>query len=432
LNTRIAVRVLAAAALAGGVVIACGPGTEHATSGAHGGDVPTGGNGGDPGSGGGGHGGDPGGSGGSAGDPGGSGGQLTPPPHGVKHWTEADGISTWLSRVSVDRGHNVYAVNDGAIYSMAAGTETFRKTKTGGQFALGYPLLTVCGGEDGQAFVGWSAPETDAYTEPESQHKEGDVDRFLLQPDGSVKFDFHYELQNSAAKWMDDDRIAMSCKFMKSGPHEGELVVGTNHGFAVIYGDKYVDHRHVVWSKPDGTLMIGYILAVNYDEQGMIYEAGHWMLGALPSPPTDDLQQMIDYSHSVWVRNTYVVPWGSIEDPDDLDAIVGDSSQGWVLVGARTKGLALNHYGPKKDEWTVLNAPDSAINDLALDTDGKILVGTGSQGLWKLDLATMSFTQSPSIPSWAQVRSIEVDATMSPRTIWVVTDQGLYSLSGVE
>ena len=123
----------------------------------------------------------------------------------------------------------------------------------------------------------------------------------------------------------------------------------------------------------------------------------------------------------------------SIEDPDDLDAIVGDSSQGWVLVGSRAKGMALNTYGPKKDDWMVIqNAPDSAILDLAIDTDGKILVGTGSNGLWKLDMATMTFTQSPSIPSWAQIRSIEVDATLSPRTIWVATDLGLYSLSGVD
>jgi hypothetical protein len=358
---------------------------------------------------------------------------IPPPPPGAKRWTENDGIDTWITRVSTDTGHNVYAINDDNLFAMPAGSNHFATTGSGGQFALGFPLLSVCGGDGGQAYLGFSAPERDPMTVTEAEKLQGDVDRFQLLQGGAMAFAHHYELQNSAVKAYDDTRIILSCKYMRYGPNAGELIVGSNHGFDIIHGDDYVDHRHVVWTEPTGGLAVGYVWGVNYDAAGMIYEASHWMLGALPSPPTSDIAALIDYARSVWVRNTYVVPWGSIEDPDDLDAVVGDSTAGWVIVGSMTKGMARNDYGPKKDDWMVIHdAPDSIINALEMDTDGKILVGTGTHGLWKLDPATMTFTQSPSIPHFARVTSIDVDWGQSPRTIWVATDLGLYSLSGID
>ncbi|WP_373046533.1 hypothetical protein [Vulgatibacter sp.] len=348
------------------------------------------------------------------------------PVQDVVRYGPGEGIPGRVTGVGVDDGQNVYVIDGNAVYAAKAGEGQFTRTGSGGQFDTGHVAYSVCGGAPGRVYVGYLSYEKEPSELTEEEKLLGDLDRFALQEDGSLSLEFHHRLQNSTAKWMDHTRSILDCARVVGGPNHGDLFVGSNHGLTVIRGDDYADHRHSVWRDENGSQAIGYIWGVNVDTAGNALFAGHWKLAAVPPPPVgEDILVWLDHHRTKWIADTHPEVWGSVEEPDEMHAIAGDTQAGRIYVGSWGKGLAAMDFAPRK--WTnIAGTPDTHINALELDpTDGKLWVGTANAGLWRWDPATEAWEKSPHVPD-GRIHDVYLDTTVSPRAVYVGTNSGLY------
>ncbi len=344
----------------------------------------------------------------------------------VVHYGPDDGLSSRVTGLAVDDAQNVYAIDGDAVYAMRAGVPGFVRTAEGGQLDLGHPAYTVCGGAAGKVYVGYLAPYAGAPEEITEEEKlEGDLDRFALAADGTLRLEHHHRIQNSKSRWMDHTRNILDCARVVGGPNHGDLYLGSNHGVTLIRGDEYADHRHAVFDTSTGSLGIGYVWGVNLDRDGNLLLASHWKLAALPPTPADDLEAFLDHHEVPWLFDTWAEVWGDVEDPDDLRAIAGDVAGNRVFVGSHGKGLARAQLQPRV--WTeVAGNPDPNVTALELDQGDLLWVGTESRGLWRYDDGTGAWEQSPFVPADARVYDLHLDETVTPRALYVGTNRGAY------
>jgi len=369
------------------------------------------------------------------------GGVVVPPKKTAGPWPVADvvhygrdqGLPDRVLGVGVDDAQNVYVIDDRAVYAARAGVGEFVRTDEGGQLDTGHTPYSVCGGGPGRVYVGYLTYEAAPEELSEEEKLLGDLDRFVLQPDGTLALEFHHRLQNSKAKWMDHTRLILDCARVVGGPNHGDLFVASNHGVTIIRGNDYADHRHVVWRDENGSQAIGYNWAINTDVHGNVLWAGHWKIGALPPPAPgltgEDLEIWLDGDETPYLINTHPSHWSSEEEPDDMHAIAGDTVAGVVYVGSWGRGLARMTMSPRRWE-DVPGTPDTHINSLELDpTDGRLWVGTRSAGLWRWNPATEQWQKHPLVPA-STIHEIYLDTTVEPRAVYVATNEGLYVLRG--
>lgn len=348
------------------------------------------------------------------------------PVEDVVHYGPSEGLPGVVVGVGVDDAQNIYVIDGGAAYAMPVGATGFIPTSSGGQFELGYPVASVVGGGPGEVFLGFLAWEAAPEDLSEEDKLYGDVDRMSLMTDGSLELDFHYQLQNSNARWMDHTRSIFSLARVVGGPNHGDVYVGSNHGVTLIRGDEYADHRHAIFLDENGSEAIGYVWDVNTDTAGNLLFAGHWKVAALPAAPLDDVLSFVDYGRVTWLVDTHPEHLGPVEVPKHLHAVAGEIADGRVYVGSWGMGLSAMQMGPRK-WWSIDGTPDSVINGLELDpTDGKLWVATGSSGLWRWDPATEEWEQSPFVPAGMPVNQIYLDTTVTPRALYAATNGGLY------
>jgi len=349
------------------------------------------------------------------------------PKDDVVHYGPAEGLAGPVIGVGIDDAKNVYAIDGVAAYALPVGDTRFHRTASGGQFERGYPVASVAGGAAGQVYLGFLAPEDgNVFTWTEEDKMYGDVDRMLLQPDGSLVLDYHYKIQNNNARWMDETRSTLTMKRVVGGPYHGDVYLGSNHGATVLRGDAWADHRHPVFTLGDASLFIGYVHAVDYDPQGNFLIGAHWMVAAVPPAPLDDLERWVSIVELPWLVYTWPEHLGPIQEPKDIRAIAGDIAQSKIFVGMHGLGLSEMVIAPRS--WrSIPGTPDTHI--LALEWEhatDTLWVGTASRGLWRWDIATETWEQSPFVPANARVAQVLLDDTVAPRAIYVATNYGLY------
>lgn len=342
----------------------------------------------------------------------------------VVHYGEEQGLPGRIVGVGVDDGQNVYAIDGDAAYALPVGAERFVRTDAGGQFERGWPVHSVVGGADGRVYLGFLAPEGSPEELTEDDKLFGDVDRMALRPDGTLALEFHHRLQNSNAKWMDHTRMILSLSRVVGGPRHGDVYVGSNHGVDVIRGDDYADHRHAIFVDGAGSQAVQYVWTTNLDPAGNLLFGGHWKVAAM-GPAPEVLLDWLDHEKSPWLVDTWAENLGPVEDPDDIVSIAGDLAGNRLWVGTREKGLSTAQLKPRR-WWSVSGTPDVEITGLELDPDGTLWVGTGSSGLWRHDPATERWERSPHVPDGARVFQVHLDATVTPRAVYVATDGGLH------
>lgn len=349
------------------------------------------------------------------------------PKDDVVHYGPAQGLPGPVIGVGVDDAKNVYAIDGVAAYALPVGDVRFHRTATGGQFERGYPVASIAGGFPGEVYLGFLAPEDgNVFTWTEEDKMMGDVDRMLLQPDGSLVLDYHFKIQNTNAKWMDETRSILTMKRVVGGPYHGDVYLGSNHGATVLRGDEWADHRHPVFTDGDDSLFIGYVNAVDYDPQANFLIGAYWMLAAVPPAPLDDLERWVSIVELPWLAYTWPEHLGPIEEPKDIRAIAGDIEQSKIFVGTFGKGLSEMVISPRS--WrSIPGTPDTHILGLEWEHGTDTLwVATASSGLWRWDIASETWEQSPFVPPNARVNQVLLDDTVSPRAIYTATNYGLY------
>lgn len=349
------------------------------------------------------------------------------PDDDVRHFGPPHGLPGPVIGVGYDDARNIYAIDGVAAYALPAGEERFVRTSSGGQFDRGFPVASVAGGAEGEVFLGFLAPEGKTvfeWTEEEKMY--GDVDRMVLEPDGSLSLDFHYKIQNTNAKWMDETRSILTMKRVFGGDHHGDLYLGSNHGATVVRGDEWADHRHPIFLDENDSMVIGYVHAVDFDPQGNFFIGAHWMLAVVPPAPLDDLEQWVSIVELPWLAYTWPEHIGPLAQPKDIRAIAGDMAESKVFVGMYGLGLSELVISPRS--WRSLpGTPDSHIIGLEWEHGTDTLwVATESRGLWRWDISTETWEQSPFVPANARVSQVLVDEEVEPRAVYAATNFGLY------
>lgn len=349
------------------------------------------------------------------------------PTDDVRHYGPGQGLPGNVLAAGVDDAQNVYAIDGAAAYALPAGASSFVRTATGGQFDLGFPVASIAGGPPGQVYLGFLAPEgKTVFDWTEEEKLQGDVDRMNLRDDGTLELDFHFKIQNTNAKWMDETRSILTMKRVVGGPYHGDVYLGSNHGATVLRGDHWADHRHPVFVDEDDSLHIGYVHAVDADSESNVLIGAYWMLAAVPPAPLDDLERWVSIVDLPWLAYSWPEHLGPIEEPKDIRSIAGDIPRSKIYVGMHGLGLAEMTLTPRN--WrSIPGTPDTHV--LALEWERQedtLWVGTASQGLWRWDMVTETWAQSPFVPAGARVNHLLLDETVSPRALYVSTDRGLF------
>lgn len=349
------------------------------------------------------------------------------PKDAVRHFGPPQGLPGPIIGVGVDDAKNVYVIDGMSAYALPAGEERFVRTATGGQFETGYPVTSIAGGAPEQVYLGFLAPEgKTVFDWTEEEKMMGDVDRMILMPDGTLELDHHYKIQNTNAKWMDETRSILTMKRVVGGDYHGDVYLGSNHGATVLRGDEWADHRHPIFLDENESMVIGYVHGVDYDPQGNFFIGAHWMLAVVPPAPLDDLERWVSIVDLPWLAYTWPEHLGPIEEPKDIRAIAGDMSQSKIFVGMFGLGLSEVVLSPRA--WrSIPGTPDTHILGLEWEHGTDTLwVATASRGLWRWDIATETWEQSPFVPANAQVSQVLVDETVEPRAVYAATNHGLY------
>ena len=349
------------------------------------------------------------------------------PADDVRHFGPPQGLPGPVLGVGIDDARNVYAIDGAAAYALPAGGERFVRTATGGQFDRGYPVASVAGGAEGEVYLGFLAPEGKTvfdWTEEEKMF--GDVDRMRLRPDGTLELDHHYKIQNSNAKWMDETRSILAMKRVFGTPYHGDVYLGSNHGATVLRGDAWADHRHPIFLDENGSMVIGYVHAVNYDPEANFLIGAYWMLAAVPPAPLDDLERWVSVVELPWLAYTWPEHLGPLHEPKDIRAIAGDLSRSTIFVGMHGLGLSEVVLSPRA--WrSIPGTPDDHILGLEWERETDVLwVATASRGLWRWDITTETWEQSPYVPANARVNQVLLDEQVKPRAVYAATSHGLY------
>ncbi|MGQ0503887.1 MAG: hypothetical protein ACT4TC_01055 [Myxococcaceae bacterium] len=317
-----------------------------------------------------------------------------PPSTELRWYAGREGVA-WARSVSADEGGVLWAVNDTSILSLSPGATRFQVHSGVGQLARGDWPYTICGGGPNQAYVGYVAPE-DIPTEggTPAQWLRGDLDRVVLDSPSVLRVEHHYSIVNTNDARYDEVRTIVACVRQNNRALKdyGTLYVGSNHAVTRIQGNDYADHRHIVFSKPSGSLVIGYNWAVSLKPDGDLFFANDFKLGILK--PTDRLQDWLSFSINPWVMDTYAPVMGSLEEADKWHAAaVTPDGKHWL--GSWGKGLMWMTPSPRR--YTVVeNTPDPQINALAAEADSTLWVGTQNHGLYRLRGSTWSKFATPS------------------------------------
>jgi hypothetical protein len=386
--------------------------------------------------------------------------------------------------VGVDEGGTIWTVDGAAIWAHPPGG-TWTRYAGVGQLAAGDRAYTVCGGEAGEAYVGY---ETVAIPDPEhstpEERAQGDVDRVALDAVGNLAVEHHYEIHNNNGinpdgtikdkKSFDETRTILSCVRVNEGPFRGEVYFGSNHGLTRVRGDLYGDHRHPTFDYPSCAATIGTDLVCDELPEAIGYVwglalsnalnpmmAADWMFAEVgPSDPaaTHDLVRWTLSSHPwifqgppafplpgktapAWAPPWYA-RWPLLFDARARNRAIAQTPDGRYWVASEKYGLVWfdRDAGKLRPFVEVLGEPGTIVG-LASNPDGSLWIGTSSAGVWRYTPpprpAALAAPPEPEAGTWEkldglpsqEVFRIYLETRFGKRQLYVGTADGLAVLT---
>ncbi len=242
------------------------------------------------------------------------------------------------------------------------------------------------------------------------------------------------------------------------------LAFATQTG-AAAQGEAYPKNIHFRNIMQNQDIALGEVEAILQDYQGFMWLGGRNALlrydgyEFLPIPAAKDphdlskteavnqvLDLLEDKQHNLWAatrsglyrydRNYEVlVPIKSLDAMLDAGGAVNaiaENSDGKILVGT-ANGLGI--LDPISEQLAILNQqtgglPSNQISDIVVDAEGKVWLGQET-GLTQMNLAEQKFTQhipNPDNPKSVLENSIRTIAVDHSKRVWIGSDNGIYRL----
>lgn len=401
------------------------------------------------------------------------------PNDAVLNLTSKYGIESGIQSVGIDEGQNIWLLKGREIGVLRPGDTRPTWTANIGQASqpfgadsLASGSTVICGGADGKAYVGYRTPDTpNVHSEDggwtDFSYKQGDLDLVQLNADGTVALQEHlYKttstnggktvvnarlgIRNTNDWTYDEDRSVLTCTRVTSGPHRGDLFVGTNHGVVRVRGDLYNAHIHPVWwdrskcetDQCQGTQKAGYTYAVSVTSKGDLLIGNDWMLGlAKINNVLADFDQMGITKFKI---SMHVPEINSLEAFDFWRGVT-EAKNGRYYFGSKDFGLwhaelrersgdraDFGFWNAARTEFTSglrkVSFPSNQISQVQATDDGSVFVGTYDQGLFRI--TPSGTTEKVAGVSGSAVRQIVYDQAVTPSKLLVLTSSGVYMLSG--
>ena len=362
-----------------------------------------------------------------------------------------NGLGGPILDAAADDAQNIWAITQDSLYVLKPGQSHFlRFTVADGLHiqpfvdAYGNPDVTwmtaLAGGRANEVFIGYNGYVSagDPFLDTDAQKRLGQADRVALGPNDKLtitRYLFPCDYDAGAGCW--EDRTVRRMLFAHRGPAMGHLFIGFQHGVSHVFNDQVGDHVHVeVWFRNEAgipTLMLGENYGLALDGNGDLWMAGGFGAGLFPFNPVP---------HFKWVDGHYKYAFTLYTDDHGLQTVktyrewergAGVTPDGNVWFAGLNYGLSswnpntANGDYARLKRWSAPGLPETGLTDLQADPDGTLWLATDGGQLVRFDPAKGVATVWPGING---VRRINLDATVTPRALYVSTDGGLVVIRG--
>jgi len=375
-------------------------------------------------------------------DPEGSAEEAATVTPGAISYGQADGLFGAIRDVSVDAGGNVWATSSDTLYLLTPGATTFRAfTNADGLHVESFTavdgsaatttLTAVGGGAANVAYLGYYGYEgsADPFSDTDAQKHLGNGDKITYNPATGTISVLRYEFRcyvEHATCW--EDRSVRRILVGKTGAAAGHVFWGFNHGTTHMFNDVMGDHVHpqVMWTKPDGTSYqrLGEAQSLALNPNGTLFIGSRYGVGLMNwnADPVAWLSAKFKIAFTTYsADHSLFVPEGYKEE--NRGAAI--TSDGTVWLASATKGLASWNQSTPISSLAIWGQtgglPSNGIVDIVADTDDTLWLITGSRALVRFD----PHTQTATATNIADARHLYVDATVSPRALYVARSTGL-------
>jgi hypothetical protein len=363
-----------------------------------------------------------------------------------------------VQSVGLDGAQNLWLLDGDRVGVLEVGSDRPVWSRGLGQAAGGFGpaqralgSTVICGGEAGQAYVGYRTYGLDdAYIagpgEPGYdpvryfEFQKGDVDVVALGEDGTVRLvthlgkttdtsgHEHLGIRNTNDWHYDEDRSVFTCERVTRGPYRNDVYIGTNHGVTQIRGLVYNSHRHATWAV-NGSLRIGYNYGLGIGQNGDVLVANEWMVGILvPNGRLEDFDRQIVNPPVPWRYKGHNTALNSLAEFDFWRAFE-QTTDGTYWLGSATYGVWQLTLENGRDDYVRLEGlPTNAITALKATDDGALYIGTANRGLWRRE-PDGTVVRDGRVGGH-RVLQLVYEPGITPTMLLVLTEHGLTVLRG--
>jgi hypothetical protein len=347
--------------------------------------------------------------------------------------TPGNGLSQDIIDAQHDASGNMWAVDSSHLYVRRNGTADWQSFNSSSGLS-GQEILSVGGGTEGVAWVGYKGIGDGDDTDPEAWRHTGGADKAELS--GNRLAVTHYELTSPPGTYSQYPngryklRRTLRVYPNKTGLYAGNVWFGSNHGTALVTaGGEVLEHHHPILCVWDPMLMqcadhIGDVPALAFTPMGDIWFGGTYGVGSLQF---SDGKPGGNFWGSEPVRNTslFAQPISPNQYGSEDITGVAVAPDGTIWAASQNSGLAHRlANGMVEIFQEAQGLPSNHIEDLALDSNGGLWMATTEKGIVRLDLSTGTWQQAGGLPS-AVTRRVMFETTSTGSFITAIVRQGI-------
>jgi hypothetical protein len=263
----------------------------------------------------------------------------------------------------------------------------------------------------------------------------GQADKITLNADGSIavrRYEFLCDVTTNC--W--EEASARRMVFGHNGTAAGHLFIGFDHGVTHVVNDTWGDHIHVetAWHLPNGTVTLkqGEQYGLAIFPNGDLLTAGGYGVGRQPWNADPKAWVLNNF---VWAMTTngpaepYNTGAHSLDVPSDYRennrgaAITPDGTSWWVSPNTGLSSYSSGDFSNTVHYTSVAGLPTTGLMDIAADPDGTLWIVDNGGRLLRFNPSNSSVQVWPGV---SNVRRVVVDATVTPRPVYVsMGGQGL-------
>jgi hypothetical protein len=348
--------------------------------------------------------------------------------------TPGNGLPSSFIDAQHDAAGNLWAVTPSHLMLRRAGFIAWESFGPGDGLS-GQTILSVGGGVEGTAWVGYKGIGDGDETDPPEWRYTGGADKVELTSTGIKTSHYEFIAPPGTYSQYPEGRYKLRRTLRayptKTGQFAGDAWFGANHGVAEVNAaGQVIEHHHpllCVWDpalNDCSTTHEGDVPAVGFYANGNLLFGGSYGIGSLDYV---DGKAGGDFWGPEPIHNQTLFAHPLEPNENGSEDIVGvaSTSDGSVWAVSHHSGLAHLHKDGKIDVFQEAQGlPSNHIEDMAVDSTDHLWLATTGKGLFRIDLHTGRFQQATGLPS-ALSRRVVFEAIKTGGRITAIVNEGI-------